>query len=166
MGSRIRLTTEVTCANCGIKFEKENRSFKKNIVNHYCSLKCTGIAKTNNANPLAYNANVAKKNAKVKNLEFNLTPEFLWELYLKQDKKCAVTGVDIIPVHKNSKNLYQISIDRIDNSKGYVTNNVHLVALGINYMRNTMELEDVILFLNKIKEVSLSPGLTIHPTTQ
>ena len=41
-----------------------------------------------------------KINAVSRNLEYNLSPEYLWNLYLKQNKKCIFSGVDII-FHKD-----------------------------------------------------------------
>lgn len=38
-----------------------------------------------------------KRNAKKRNIYWSddLTIEYLWDLYLKQDKKCALTGLEI-----------------------------------------------------------------------
>ena len=33
--------------------------------------------------------------AKKKNIDFNLNAKFLWDLYIKQNKKCAITGENI-----------------------------------------------------------------------
>ena len=33
-----------------------------------------------------------KQNAIKRNLEFSVTPEFLWKLFLQQDRKCALSG--------------------------------------------------------------------------
>ena len=36
-----------------------------------------------------------KTRNKLKGMDFNITPKYLEELYLKQDKKCALSGIDI-----------------------------------------------------------------------
>jgi hypothetical protein len=33
-----------------------------------------------------------EKNAKIRGIDFNLKTEAVWELFLKQDRKCALTG--------------------------------------------------------------------------
>ena len=103
------------------------------------------------SNPLGYNRSLAMNTAKKKNLEFNLNSEFLLKLYLNQNKRCAVSGILIVPVDKKCKKINQISIDRIDNSKGYTTDNIQLVALGINYLRNTFTVDEAISFIEGIK---------------
>ena len=64
---------------------------------------------------------------------------------------CSLSGTPMSLVFKhNTKSISQVSIDRIDNSDGYIKGNVQLVALGINYMRNTFSLEDTKEFLDKL----------------
>jgi hypothetical protein len=70
-----------------------------------------------------------------KNLPFDLTSEFLWKLYLQQDRKCALTGY---PIDFQNKSPYKASIDRIDATKGYVQDNVQWVCKDINYMKHTL----------------------------
>ena len=145
-----RPTTKVECCNCGAEINKDNRELKR-TSNNFCSLKCVGEYKTKMSNPLGYNRSLALNTAKKKNLEFNLSSEFLYELYIKQNKRCAVSGVIIEPVDKKCKKINQVSIDRIDNSKGYTVDNVHLVALGINYLRNTFTIDDTLELISNIK---------------
>lgn len=53
----------------------------------------------------------------------------------------------------NEKDLFYASVDRIDNTKGYIEGNVQFVCLGFNYMRNSVTLEKAIEFIRKLKEV-------------
>lgn len=79
--------------------------------------------------------------------EFNLTPQNLWELYLKQDKKCALTNIPIFLCQKDQRRsfikekgkLNTASIDRIDSAKGYTLDNVQWVHKHINKMKNEYE---------------------------
>lgn len=92
--------------------------------------------------------NSIKKNAQKRKLEFELDIEFLWDLYLKQDRKCALTGDYIF---FNRKGIHQsASIDRIDSSKGYLKNNVRFVHKTINTMKWDMSDEEFLKFCTLI----------------
>lgn len=74
--------------------------------------------------------------AKIRNLDFDLSKEYLWELYIKQDKKCALTGLDIKLERRFGHGFTQTaSLDRIDNSKGYIVGNVQWVHKSINFFK-------------------------------
>ena len=80
---------------------------------------------------------IVKKGAKDRNLEFNITVEFLWNLFLKQDRKCALSGIELIlPTY--SKDEQTASLDRIDSYKGYIEDNVQWVHKDINLMKQTL----------------------------
>lgn len=55
----------------------------------------------------------------------------LWEM---QDRKCALSGLDIgwSPVGRK----HTISLDRIDNDRGYTLDNVQLLHKDINMMKH------------------------------
>ena len=98
-------------------------------------------------------ATAAKKRARKRGWDCNLTAEGLKELFDVQNGLCAVTGV---PLKLNSsrrkmadKDPCYASLDRLDNTQGYVVGNIQFVALAINYMRNTFSLEQIKLFLQK-----------------
>lgn len=87
----------------------------------------------------------AKHRAKKHNREYNLTDEYLYDLYLSQNKKCAITGIDIVfaESHLVAKNT-TASIDRIDNSNGYIEGNVRWVHKKINVMKWDLSDKDFI----------------------
>ncbi len=58
----------------------------------------------------------------------------LYNLYIKQNKKCAITKLDISFKDKTA------SLDRIDSSKEYTLSNVHWVHKDVNIMKNGYEL--------------------------
>lgn len=45
------------------------------------------------------------------------------------------------------KNIYNLSVDRIDSSKGYTKDNIQLVCAAANMMKGYMEYNDLINFL-------------------
>lgn len=81
-------------------------------------------------------------NAKIRNLPFEISIEQIWELYLQQDRKCSLSGIDLHLNTKGYKYTAEItaSIDRIDSSKGYTIDNVQWVHKTINLMK--MHLSD------------------------
>lgn len=81
--------------------------------------------------------------AKEKGREFLITQEFLWELFLKQNRKCALTGEDLILPQKYSElKSSNASLDRIDSSKGYTEDNVWWVTKRINCIKMDSTLDD------------------------
>ena len=82
-----------------------------------------------------------KHSAKLRNLEFNLTLDQLWELFIRQNKTCALSGISI-GFHKPGEKYttQTASVDRIDSNLGYTINNIRWVHKDINYMK--MDLTD------------------------
>jgi hypothetical protein len=79
--------------------------------------------------------------------KLNITIDEIWELFLKQDKKCALTGLTLsFPIKNIATELKKstASLDRIDSSKGYVLNNVQWVHKSINIMKNVYTQEHFI----------------------
>lgn len=75
-----------------------------------------------------------KNNAISRNLEFEIDMKYLWELYEKQNGKCALSGVTIEFGKKTIDNR-TASIDRIDSSKGYTVGNLQWVHKDINTIK-------------------------------
>ena len=82
--------------------------------------------------------NRIKSAAKQRKKEFTITIEYCWNLYIKQNGKCALSGLDLY-LAKTNKELTQglntASLDRIDSSKGYIEGNVQWVHVDVNYMK-------------------------------
>ena len=88
-----------------------------------------------------------KEHASKRGLVFDITPEYIWSLYEKQNKKCSMSGVDICFVSNNDKGSTQTaSIDRIDSTKGYITDNIQLVHKRINFLKGSLT-NDELIFL-------------------
>lgn len=83
---------------------------------------------------------IQRYSRKVKNtgMEWNLTLDYLNDLYAEQDRKCALTGIPISFENENLEAGYKCtaSIDRIDSNRGYLVGNVQLVHKDINMMKN------------------------------
>lgn len=80
--------------------------------------------------------------AKSRNKKWDLNLDYLVNLAKKQNYKCALTNQDLI--FKGDFNNITASLDRIDNNKDYVKNNVQWVHKSINMMRGQLSIEDFI----------------------
>lgn len=90
---------------------------------------------------------VYRQGAEKRNLEFTVTVEYLWELFVKQGGKCALTGLDIVldarlgSLNKTGFQKSDASLDRIDNTKGYIEGNLQWVHKDINRMKSDFTLK-------------------------
>jgi hypothetical protein len=75
------------------------------------------------------------RSRKIKNKQFDLTKEFILELYEKQNHKCYWYDIEMLP-SLNSCDPQQPSIDRIDLDKGYTKDNIVLACFAANMGRN------------------------------
>lgn len=76
-----------------------------------------------------------KYSAIKRGLEFSISIEYTWNLYVKQDGKCFYTKKELDLKTRNSGPM-TASLDRIDSSKGYVEGNVVWVHKDVNIMKN------------------------------
>ncbi len=76
--------------------------------------------------------------AKSRGLSLTITIDDVWKLFLKQKRKCALTGWDIC-FGKDSRHT-TASIDRIDSNKGYDKSNIQLLHKTVN--RNKLDTDE------------------------
>ena len=87
--------------------------------------------------------------AAARGLTFDLTMKYAWSLFENQGRCCALSGVPL--VFGAGKNIRTTaSLDRLDNSKGYVEGNVQWVHKIVNIMRNTLSVEDFLSWCRKV----------------
>lgn len=85
------------------------------------------------------------RGAKKRGYEFSITIEYAWDLFIKQGRKCAISGIPIefckYSYKKNTKkklwndSRQTASLDRIDSSKGYIEGNIQWLHKNINIMK-------------------------------
>lgn len=94
-----------------------------------------------------------ERRAKKKNLPFDLDGKFLWELYEKQNKKCALSGVPIsFSLINRNRSSGSISLDRIDSAKGYTKDNVQWVHKDVNNLKMEFNQSDFLRWCKIIVE--------------
>jgi hypothetical protein len=69
------------------------------------------------------------------NIPFEITIDYAWRLFLEQNRKCNLTGLDI---HFGKSNFDETtaSLDRIECKKGYIEGNVQWLHKDVNRMKN------------------------------
>lgn len=79
--------------------------------------------------------NAIKDNARNRDLIFDISIEYIWDLFLKQNRKCALSGLELTLPQKCKDNIHTASLDRIDSTKGYIKGNVQWIHKDINVMK-------------------------------
>lgn len=80
-----------------------------------------------------------------------ITIHELWKVYDDQKGKCALSGIRMTWINGTRKPLpTSISIDRINNGKGYTKKNVRLVCYSINSFRQTMTDKELLIMAKAI----------------
>lgn len=113
-GKRI-LYAKLRELNISEKFVRQMKIYKDIKVSYFNALKkCAGTRAT-------------------KNLCFEISIEDIWDQYIKQNKKCALSGLDIL--FSLDDQLKTASVDRKDSDKGYTKDNIQIVHKDINYLK-------------------------------
>jgi hypothetical protein len=126
----------------------------KNCFSNYNSVK-NGYKKKNNnikTNLTLYLRNKIaniKHRCKLKNIEFNLSDDYINKLFLEQKGLCYFTNIPM--VHNEGQHQYNsISIERLDPSIGYIDNNVKLCLFSLNSFKGMMNESEFKSFLKEI----------------
>lgn len=86
-----------------------------------------------------------KVNAKKRNIEFNITKHYILNLFFEQNQRCAISNILLkMPMRKDDRKRKDLaSLDRIDNTKGYIKGNVRWILWEINRMKWDMSDEEL-----------------------
>lgn len=164
------------CGNIILKELREyKRQIKKDPNKRFfCNLSCTAhqrnkdsppkgdtnrfgkairVLKHDEYSPFRYFILRAKSRTKSKtkrNFEFDLDLEYLKNLWGEQNGICPITGKFLILPKGtdgwDEMSPYNASLDRIDNSKGYIKGNVRYIAYIANLGRSAFSDEQLISF--------------------
>lgn len=96
-----------------------------------------------------------KHGALIRNIEYSVSKEYLWDLYLTQNRKCAMTGLNIYfglfgGGKRWGKRDQTASLDRIDSLKGYVEGNVQWVHKDVNIMKQDFSVGELLNYCKLI----------------
>jgi len=94
-----------------------------------------------------------KSNAKQRNRTVDVTIEYCWKLFIKQNRICALSG---IPIKFSTKSTEcTASLDRIDNNKSYVEGNIQWVHKVVNLMKRTLSEKEFLSYCKIITNYQL-----------
>lgn len=80
----------------------------------------------------------AKNRAKRENLEFDISEE---DIFIPE--RCPILDIPLFIVPGQGGENNSPSLDRIDNSKGYIKGNVSVISLQANRMKLNLDVKDV-----------------------
>lgn len=170
-------TVKLICAYCSNEFNKIIKEYKRQIKNgktkFYCGHSC--VCKKRNAEhptkgnpqylvadnrldkhtPFRWYVLRAQFRDRKKNYGCDLTVEYLKQLWEGQNGICPLTGWNLILPQNTGKawekaSPNNASIDRIDNSKGYLQGNVRFISLMANLVRQSFSDEQLINFCKSV----------------
>lgn len=99
--------------------------------------------------------NRLKRDAAKRKLAFDVSIEDLWELFIKQDRCCALSHVSIKFANCKLSKETTASLDRIDSQHGYVKGNLQWVHKLVNIMKWDLPLPIFLDFADKISKHAL-----------
>lgn len=151
--------TKLYCHRCQ-NFKNENefgvgagksRNYRKAICKSCHNLENRNIRMLNSNNfnffiKKIYNSMRYRSKKYSQDIDFDI--QYLIDLYNFQNGKCAISGIEMtFLIGEYIKIPTNISIDRIDSSKGYIKDNIHLVCTIINTMKNNLTLDDFKMYI-------------------
>lgn len=74
----------------------------------------------------------------------DLTLDYLMYLWEKQKGKCALSGINMTYEFYKGRVNTNVSVDRIDSTKGYTKDNIQLVTMAANQMKNDLQMDEFI----------------------
>jgi len=96
-----------------------------------------------------------KKNASVRKLKFKITIEEIWNLFLKQNRKCKLSGIKLCFPSRYKLMDGTASLDRINSELGYTSDNIQWIHKHINKMKMELDQDYFIQICQKISQYNL-----------
>ena len=117
--------------------ESELKRLHNDIINEF---ELSGISRDDSTESV-------KKYVTVDDVKLDFDKEYIEELRLKSNDRCALTNIE---VSWEPKMINTGSIDRIDKSKGYSKDNIQIVLWHVNNMKTDLSNDEAITILDEI----------------
>jgi len=136
--------------NCGKEFECGIASVKRGLTKSCGCYKRSKLRKGIGDLSWAYWHKLAKSAAQ-RNFVFDITIQQGWELFLQQQRQCALSGLPLLLSPNNDRYRIQTaSLDRIDSTLGYILDNVQWVHKRVQFLKRDYSEEELIFWCTKI----------------
>jgi len=99
---------------------------------------------------LSYIMRAVRHRARKNNIECYIDAEFLNVLLKKQGGRCAISGITLTFAKGQGHISTNASVDRINSTRGYTSDNVQLVAHQVNTMKSNLNLSELMTWCNLI----------------
>lgn len=129
-----------------------NRS--KKIYNNNKNEICKKKKEDRRKNICNYLITEARKRANKNNIEFNITVNYIKNIFPK-DNKCPFLNIPI-KINDNIQKDNSITIDRIDNNKGYIKGNVLFLSLKANRSKSNATIEEYEKIIKKLEVLKIN----------
>lgn len=108
--------------------------------------------------------NKLKKCALERDIEFNITIEDGWKQFIKQNKRCALTGEELcfVRVYSDNQINQSASLDRIDSSQPYTTSNIQWVHKDINRLKINFQESEFIRLCHSVVYPDFSQKIVLE----
>lgn len=91
-----------------------------------------------------------QRGAEYRNLEFNVSFDYLDSLLEQQNFMCVLSGEKLTSSYQTKLRTVNLSLDRIDSSKGYIEGNVQWVSKTVNLSKQSLTNKDYIELCKKV----------------
>jgi hypothetical protein len=96
--------------------------------------------------------------ALARQLEMGISIQDAWDLFSRQQGRCALTGWPLnLETHKGKMSDRTASLDRVDNTKGYIPGNIQWVHKDINRMKYTYGMADFVAWCQRVAQHGRAP---------
>lgn len=154
------MKSTLTCVSCGL--EKDESEFQK--TNHRTCIACKQRKHEQHVSEdhkrflrqlCSKGKASVKAGIRADHVEWHISPTDLFELWEKQNGRCAVSGV-VLTHHKDGSGHkdFNASIDRISNDRSYTPDNIRLVCFRVNIMRHSLSGDMFFWWIRTINDFS------------
>ena len=144
------MMVNVSCS-CGLETAVSAWTLENNKTKS--CVKCSYVKKFKGCGEVSVTYFKQLKNAaKRRKHKFDITIEYIWELFLKQNRQCAISGRLLKLTNSNHFKTQTASLDRIDSNKGYLVGNLQWVDKEVNKLKMDALEGDLFQLIKEIYE--------------
>lgn len=134
---------------CGKEFTCNKSSIIRNLTKSCGCLKSSKLRKNGYEDVSSQYMRRLEIGARKRGKTFNITPQDIWEVFVAQNKKCALSNLDLsFSPDYNHPERQTASVDRKDNSKGYEKDNIQIVHKTVNVCKMFLNQDEFIAMCN------------------